>query len=161
LRIHKFPFADDKIALDQDRQEILSDRDLAIQKMKKMTETNSYNSTHSENSSSMSELVKKEQDYRHKWQNKFLKSHFINFRIGQIFGFIYNAALLYLVYDLVKSGEKKLAAIIFVTNAAIIAFGLLVTSVERKIINKKPMRKNRDDRGGFRGNNNKHRHPRR
>ncbi len=111
------------------------------------------NNSNPENSPSLSELVKKEQDYRHKWQNKFLKSYFVNFRIGQIFGFLYNIALLYLVYDLVNLGEKKLAAVIFLANSFIIAFGIIVTSVERKQLTKKPMRKNREDNRNFRHRN--------
>ncbi|MBU6140031.1 MAG: hypothetical protein KGP29_00535 [Proteobacteria bacterium] len=42
--------------------------------------------------------------------------------IGQIFGLIYNLVLLYLVYDLAKSGSEKLALGIFAINAAFIFF---------------------------------------
>lgn len=112
-----------------------------------MNENNHYNSeNYRERSSASSELIEKEQDYRHQWQDKFLKSHTTNFRLGQLLGFLYNVALLYLVYHLILSGEKKLALVIFSLNAFIIIFGLLVTTIERKVIHKKPMRKGRDDR---------------
>ncbi len=109
-----------------------------------MTEQNYRN--HNENSPTLSDLVRKEQDYRHKWQDKFLKSHILSFRLGQFFGFVYNIALLYITYDLIKSGEKKLAVIIFASNIMLIVFALIVTKIERKIINRKPPRKNRDER---------------
>jgi hypothetical protein len=93
-----------------------------------------------------SDLLRKEQDYRHQWQDKYLRSNTLSFRLGQIFGLIYNLALLYLVYDLIQDGEKNLALKIFLSNIAIIAFALLVTSVERKIISRKPPRRMRNDK---------------
>jgi hypothetical protein len=47
--------------------------------------------------------------------------------IGQIFGLIYNLALLYLVYDLAKSGSEKLAIWIFALNAGLIIFAVIYT----------------------------------
>jgi uncharacterized membrane protein len=118
-----------------------------LKKLNKMNENNQYNSdNYRERTSVSSDLIEKEQDYRHKWQDKFLKSHTANLRFGQSLGFLYNITLLYVVYSLISSGEKKLAVIIFALNAFIISFGLLVTTIERKVIHKKPMRKGRDDR---------------
>lgn len=45
--------------------------------------------------------------------------------IGQIFGLIYNLALLYLVYDLVKSGSEKLALGIFALNVGLVIFAVI------------------------------------
>jgi len=99
-----------------------------------------------ENSSTLSELTKREQEHRHQWQDKFLKLNNTTFRAGQLFGLIYNLALLYLVYDLIQNGEKDLALKIFTLNIAIIAFALLVTTVERKILSRKPRRRNFNNR---------------
>jgi hypothetical protein len=98
------------------------------------------------NQSNFSDLLKKEQDHRHKWQDKYLGSSAFSFRLGQIFGIIYNLALLFLVYDLVQAGEKDLALKIFFGNLALIAFALLVTSIERKVLSKKPPRRGGRDR---------------
>lgn len=92
----------------------------------------------------MHDLIKKEQDYRHKWQDKFIKSNTLTFRLGQVFGLVYNLAVLYVVYTLIQDGEKTLALKIFAANLALIAFAILVTGVERKVLNRKPARKGRD-----------------
>jgi len=129
-----------------------------------MRENRTHRHDHEEDSSSINDLVKKEQDYRHKWQDRYLKAHISTFRLGQIFGLIYNIALLALVYDLIQNGEKQLALRIFMFNAAIIAFAILVTSVERKVLSRKSSRRhntnnrfrnhsndrNRNERGGDR-----------
>ncbi len=107
---------------------------------------NRYENHHEKdrNSHSSSDLIKKEQDYRHKWQDKFLKSHILTFRLGQIFGFAYNLAVLAVVYKLIQQEESALAIKIFFGNIALIGFALLVTTVERKVLSKKPVRKGRD-----------------
>jgi uncharacterized membrane protein len=131
----------------------------------------SYNSqsnfSERDESPEFSGLVKKEQDYRHKWQDKYLKSTTLSFRLGQIFGVIYNLALLALVYDLIKSDEKDLALKLFFGNIALIAFALLVTSIERKVLSKKPPRrgsnnrfnKGRDNRRDDRSRDSRHSKP--
>lgn len=108
-----------------------------------------------ENSPAISELAKKEQEHRHQWQDKYLRTNAVSFRMGQVFGLVYNLALLWMVYDLIQDGEKSLALKIFVGNLAIIAFALLVTSIERKVLSRKPPRRhgrgqkfNRDRKGG-------------
>jgi uncharacterized membrane protein len=112
----------------------------------------SYNSERNdENSSGLSELIKKEQDHRHKWQEKYLRSYNFTFRLGQFFGLIYNLVLLGLIYHLIQNGEKDLALKIFALNIAIIAFALLITSIERRVLSKKPL--------GNRFNNNRNRRP--
>jgi hypothetical protein len=100
----------------------------------------------SESSGASHDLIKKEQDYRHQWQDKYLKSNTFNFRLGQVCGLIYNLALLWLVYDLVQDGEKNLAIKIFFGNIAILAFALLVTSIERRVLSRKPPRRGHDSR---------------
>ena len=116
---------------------------------------NDSQSDKEENSSiSPLNLIKKEQDYRHKWQDKYTKSTTTTFRLGQICGLTYNLAFLYLVYDLAQDGERALALKIFILNLVIIAFGLLVTSVERKILFRKPARKSRNDNKRLNRNNN-------
>lgn len=123
---------------------------------------NSYNNSYSNNSSdnnrddsTPSDLISKEQDYRHQWQDKFLKTHNRTFRMGQVFGLIYNSAVLYLVYDLIQSGEKKLALQIFIANIALLAFALLVTAIERRVISRKPPRRGSRDNKRFNNNRNR------
>ena len=126
---------------------------------------NNFYSDRNENSPAPNELTKKEQDYRHQWQEKYLKSNIFSFRMGQLFGFIYNVALLGLVYDLIQNEEKELALNIFAINAGVIAFALLVTAIERKVLSRKPARRNgRNDKrprpNQNRNNNNREREPR-
>lgn len=52
--------------------------------------------------------------------------------IGQIFGLIYNLALLYLVYDLAQAGSDKLALGIFALNAALIIFAAIFNKKSSK-----------------------------
>ncbi len=108
----------------------------------------------SESRPALSELTKQEQEHRHQWQDNYLKSQNNTFRLGQLFGFAYNIALLYLVYDLIQQEEKKLALAIFVINALVIIFGLLITSSQRRPSSRKPGR-NGDRR--FQGRDNRDR----
>lgn len=130
-----------------------------------------------ETSQNPSELARKEQDHRHKWQDNYLKNNTFTFRSGQVFGFIYNMAVLALVYDLIQKEQQDLAIKIFFGNIALIIIALLITTVERRIAGRKPRRggpgrdnrrfhnnrggHNRDrdnrDRGGDRGDRNERR----
>ena len=47
-------------------------------------------------------------------------------KLGQFFGLIYNIALVYFVCDLAKSGNQKLALIIFSINAFVIIFAAVL-----------------------------------
>lgn len=87
------------------------------------------------------EMAKKEQEHRHSWQDKYLKSHNLSYRIGQFCGIIYNFAILYLVIHLIKTGEKDLAIKLFAINFGLMAFAILVTFVERKLVTRKPPRR--------------------
>ncbi len=64
--------------------------------------------------------------------------------IGQIFGLIYNLTLLYLVYDLAKSGSEKLALGIFALNAGLIIF--VAISVKKSFKHKPHNNSYRDGR---------------
>lgn len=72
--------------------------------------------------------------------------------IGQVFGLIYNLALLYLIYDLAQSGSEKLALGLFAINAGLILFAAI--SAKRSFNNKSNSSYNRD------GRNNRSRFPR-
>lgn len=87
------------------------------------------------------ELAKKEQDHRHSWQDKYLKFHNFSYKTGLVFGFVYNVALLFLIFNLVKQGDKSLALKLFVINTFLIIFAIIVTAVERKITTRKPPRR--------------------
>ena len=62
------------------------------------------------------DMAKKEQEHRHAWQDKYLRFHSFSYKTGLIFGFIYNVALLYLIYDLIKEGNQSLALKLFIIN---------------------------------------------
>ncbi len=51
------------------------------------------------------ELVKKEQEHRHKLQDKYL----IHFRIGQIFGAIFLLYIVSMIFELAKTGNIAIA----------------------------------------------------
>ena len=87
-------------------------------------------------------MAQQEQEHRHNWQERYLASHNVTYRVGQFFGVAYNAGLLYLVYSLIESGEKSLALNIFSINAAIMVFAILATTIERKIFSRRPSRFN-------------------
>ncbi|MES2676700.1 MAG: DUF2335 domain-containing protein [Pseudomonadota bacterium] len=87
------------------------------------------------------ELTKREQDHRHSWQDKYLKLYNFNYKAGLLFGFIYNIALLAVIYDLINQHKESLALKLFVVNAALIAFAIIVTVVERKVTTRKPPRR--------------------
>lgn len=88
------------------------------------------------------ELAKKEQDHRHSWQDRYLKFHNFSYKSGILCGFIYNVALLALVYKLIEIGKTSLGLRLFVINAILIAFAITVTFVERRMVTRKPLRRN-------------------
>lgn len=91
------------------------------------------------------DLLSKEQNHRHAWQDRFLSLQQNTFRIGQLCGFAYNAILLYVVYRLIDAGEKDLALKIFTINAAVILISVIITFSERRIYSKRPsLRVNKD-----------------
>jgi len=87
------------------------------------------------------EMTKKEQEHRHTWQDKYLKFHNFSYKLGLIFGFIYNIALLYLITNLIKEGNQSLALKLFAINACLIAFAIIITGIERRITTRKPPRR--------------------
>jgi uncharacterized membrane protein len=100
------------------------------------------------------EMAEKEQEHRHLWQDKFLRFHRLSYKVGLLFGFIYNFGLLFLVYNLIEAGKEGLALKLFVVNALLIAFAIIVTKIERKVTTRKPPRRNAPHH-----NNNKDRRP--
>lgn len=96
--------------------------------------------------SDLVEMAKKEQEHRHQWQSNFCILHDKTYKIGQIFGLIYNLGLLYVVYDLIKSGNAELALQIFVINAILMAFAIVVTTAERKINSRRPVKNPKNKR---------------
>ena len=91
--------------------------------------------------SKLLELAQKEQEHRHSWQDRYLKFHNFSYKAGVFFGFIYNMALLWLIYDLIQQGSTALALKLFAINAALIAFAIVATKIERKITTRKPPRR--------------------
>jgi uncharacterized membrane protein len=87
------------------------------------------------------EMTKKEQEHRHAWQDKYLRFHNVSYKTGLIFGFIYNMALLALIYDLIRAGNQPLALKLFLINAGLLAFAIIVTAIQRKVTTRKPPRR--------------------
>ncbi len=89
----------------------------------------------------------RENSHQSNRNNSFKRSN--SKRFGQVFGLIYNIALIYFVADLAKSGNEKLALEIFAINAAVVIFAALLN---------KRSSKNRDDRRkNFRPRNDRNR----
>ncbi|NBV05751.1 MAG: DUF2335 domain-containing protein [Proteobacteria bacterium] len=91
------------------------------------------------------DMAEKEQRHRHNWQDRYLKSHNISSRIGKACGLSYNIALLYLIYNLINSGEKELALKLFSINAAVTAFVIIITTFERRVFSRRPRVRGKDD----------------
>lgn len=73
----------------------------------------------------------------------------LSFRLGQVFSFGYNLAVIYLVYTLIQQGEKDLALKIFFGNLMLIAFALILTFFSNKAFAERSSRrggKHRDRR---------------
>jgi len=100
------------------------------------------------------EMARSEQRHRHNWQDKYLKSHNISTRLGQICGLIYNLVLLCVVYNLINAGEKELAMNLFAINAVVIFFAIIITTFERRVFSRRPRVRGRED-NRRRGNDNK------
>ncbi len=92
-----------------------------------------------EGNSHDSNLLKIEQEHRHEIQHRYLATY----RLGQLLGLIYNLALLFLVYFLIKNGEKELAFKIFALNAAVIAFTILTLLIDKKLFSRRVDNKRR------------------
>lgn len=91
-------------------------------------------------------MAEKEQNHRHSWQDKYLKSHNFNTRLGYICGLLYNIALLAIVYKLIRVEEKDLAMQLFYINAGTMIFIALLTTFERRVFSRRPRSRGRDDR---------------
>jgi uncharacterized membrane protein len=87
------------------------------------------------------EMAKKEQEHRHEWQENHLMVHGKIHKWGQIFAFTYNVILLFVVLYIANTGNTELAVKLFTINAVLMGFALLVTFVERRIMNRRPPRR--------------------
>ncbi len=65
------------------------------------------------------DLVKKEQIHRHKLQDRYL----MHFRLGQIFGSLFLIYIIYMIFDLAKTGNFTIA---YLMSAM---FGLLIVLI--------------------------------
>lgn len=66
------------------------------------------------------------------------------FATGQLFGLVYNLAVLYIVYDFAMRGHEDFAVKIFAINAGIMAFAIIISFFER--LSSARRRQNRDNR---------------
>ncbi len=86
-----------------------------------------------------------------KAKNELFKAQSCTYSSSHFLGFIYNLALLYLVYYLINNGEKAFALIIFSVNALIVILAILTKVNDRRKRNYNNHRRNRNRK--FRYNN--------
>lgn len=101
----------------------------------------SYESTSPGSVKKLLEMATKEQEHRHAWQEEHLRVHGKIHKWGQIFAFSYNILLLLLVGYLIEGENHQLALQLFTINAFLMAFAILVTFIERRIMNRRPPRR--------------------
>ena len=98
------------------------------------------------------ELVKKEQEHRHKLQDKYL----MHFRCGQFFGALFLIVVIYLIFDLAKCGCLKTAYAMLGTFAFIIILILMQYKKDKlsEVIRNSAKKTQNVKRNNYRRNNN-------
>ena len=91
-------------------------------------------------------MAKEEQKHRHQWQSKYLTYHNTSHRFGQFFAIIYNILILSLVTRLFIIGQSEMAVRIFSVNALLITIAILITYIERRVVTRRPPRRNIPDK---------------
>ena len=84
------------------------------------------------------EMVKKEQEHRHKWQNRYLESYNFTYRFGQVMGAFYMLGLLYMMFNLIVMKEIKFSIVLMCFTIIIVFIGMLTTRGERAHMRKRP-----------------------
>lgn len=98
------------------------------------------------------ELVKKEQEHRHKLQDKYL----MHFRCGQFFGALFLVVVIYLIFDLAKCGCLEIAY----TMLGVFAFIIILILMQYKkdklsaVIRNSAKKTQNVKRNNYRRNNN-------
>lgn len=82
------------------------------------------------------EMAKQEQDHRHAWENKYLKSMSYTTRVGQLLGFALAIILIYSALALHNDENIMLAAVIVFSGFAFLMIAALTSANSRRHINR-------------------------
>lgn len=105
-----------------------------------------YEKLHPGATQKLFEMAKEEQNHRHQWQSRYLTYHNASYRFGQFFAIIYNILILSLVTRLFIIGQNEMAVRIFSVNALLITIAILITYIERRVVTRRPPRRNIPDK---------------
>lgn len=86
-----------------------------------------------QDNNSFADLVRIEQNNRHKIQQKELCSHNLNIRLGQVFALIYNLFIIFFVAKLIKNNQSDVAVKIFAINGVVLVIISFLVIIEKKL----------------------------
>lgn len=82
------------------------------------------------------DMAKLEQEHRHAWENKYLKSMAYTTRVGQLLGFALAIILIYSAMALSLEKQDTLASVIVFSGFAFLMIAALASANSRKHINR-------------------------
>ncbi len=82
------------------------------------------------------EMAKLEQEHRHAWENKYLKSMAYTTRVGQLLGFALAVILIYTAMALIMDKNETLASVIVFSGFSFLMIAALASANSRKHINR-------------------------
>jgi uncharacterized membrane protein len=82
------------------------------------------------------DMAKSEQDHRHAWENKYLKSMAYTTRVGQLLGFALAIILIYAALALHNDDNFMLAAVIVFSGFAFLMIAALTSANSKRHINR-------------------------
>ncbi len=82
------------------------------------------------------EMAKLEQEHRHAWENKYLKSMAYTTRVGQLLGFALAIILIYSAMALVADKNDTLASVVVFSGFSFLMIAALASANSRKHINR-------------------------
>ncbi len=82
------------------------------------------------------EMAKLEQEHRHAWENKYLKSMAYTTRVGQLLGFALAIILIYSAMALSLEKQDTLASVIVFSGFSFLMIAALASANSRKHINR-------------------------
>lgn len=91
------------------------------------------------------EMAKAEQEHRHAWENKYLRSMAYTTRVGQLLGLALAVILIYTCIIMAMDGNENLAGVIAFSGFAFLMIAALASAKSRRHINR-PRRQFEPDR---------------
>ncbi|MFI4984109.1 MAG: DUF2335 domain-containing protein [Rickettsiales bacterium] len=80
------------------------------------------------------EMAKAEQEHRHSWENRYLKSMAYTTRVGQLLGFALAIILIYTCLIIAMDGNETLASVIAFSGFAFLMIAALASARSRRHI---------------------------